>query len=221
MTFRALFLAVAVLGLALPRVRAESTFVCGDPHKGMSDVVCADRELTALGKAVDARFNTLVTQADALTRLLLRRDQGWFAEILGGADTPRFAGQDDPERLRLKAVLAQRLATLDAIMPRAVAATPAGIWANALATLTVSPAGEADTLQVKVAAKLACQDGGAGRDEVFTIDPDARLRLASARSAPRHWSELNQIVGIVSVVRHGCTSPRTVEHASQVSNTMP
>jgi uncharacterized protein len=140
MTIRALLLAVAVLGLALPRARAESTFVCGDPHKGMSDVVCADRELTRLGKAMDARFAALLAQADSLTRLLLRRDQSWFAEILGGADTAPFAGQEDPERLRLKAVLAQRLATLDAVMPRATAATPAGIWANALATLTVSPA---------------------------------------------------------------------------------
>jgi uncharacterized protein len=166
MTIRALLLAVAVLGLALPGARAESTFVCGDPHKGMSDAVCADRELIGLGKAVDARFNTLVAQADALTRLLLRRDQGWFAEILGGADTPSFAGREDPERLRLKAVLARRLATLDAIKPRVIAATPAGIWANALATITVSEAAEAGTLRVTLKAKLAHE----GRGETLTCD---------------------------------------------------
>ncbi len=166
MTIRALLLAVAVLGLALSPARAESTFVCGDPHKGMSDAVCADRELTGLGKAVDARFSELVTQADPLTRLLLRRDQGWFAEILGGSYTAPFASRNDPGRLRLGSVLAQRLTTLEALKPRAVAATPAGIWANALATLTVGEGSEAGMLRVTLAAKLAYE----GRGETLTCD---------------------------------------------------
>ena len=180
MTIRALFLAFfVVLGLALQQAQAEPTFLCGDPNKGMSNAVCADRELARLGKAMDARFAALFAQADPLTRLLLRRDQSWFADILGGSDTPEFAGQDDPKRLRLKEVLAQRLATLNAIKPHVVAATPAGTlltdtlltgtWANALATITVSEVSEVsggDTLRVILKAKLAYEE----RDETLTCD---------------------------------------------------
>ena len=160
MTTRALFFALAVLVLALPRPRAEPAFGCADASKGVLQVICADRELVALDKAVDARFNALVARADPLTALLLRRDQSWFTEILGDADTAKFTGENDPERLRLKEVLTQRLATLNAIKPRAVGATPAGAslagtWANALATIAVSEAGGGDTLQVTLEAKLA------------------------------------------------------------------
>jgi hypothetical protein len=115
---------------------------------------------------VDARFTATVAQADPLTALLMRRDQSWFTEILVGADTPKFAGKDDPERLRLKDVLTRRLATLTAIKPGAVAATPAGSWANALATIAVSEEGGGDTLQVTIKAKLAY----AGRADTLTCD---------------------------------------------------
>src|ERR1700730_17216422 len=92
MTTSALFLALAVLVLALPRPRAEPAFGCADASKGVLQVICADRDLVALDKAVDARFNALVARADPLTALLLRRDQSWFTEILGDADTAKFTG---------------------------------------------------------------------------------------------------------------------------------
>ncbi len=65
------------------------------------------------------------------------RDQRWFAEILGNLDATKFNGTDGPARLRLKDMLARRVAVLNAIMPQQIAATPAGMWGNALATVSV------------------------------------------------------------------------------------
>jgi uncharacterized protein YecT (DUF1311 family) len=125
--------------------------------------VCADRELVDLGKAVEARFRALVAQADPLMALLLRRDQVWFTEVLGGGGAAKFEGQKDPERLRLKDTLARRLATLNAIKPRAIAAGPAGAWANALASVAVSEAA-GGMLRVSLTAKLAYVE----RDDTLT-----------------------------------------------------
>jgi|SRR5215471_4863203 len=74
----ALFILAVFLALA-SRAETAPLFACSgeDP-----DVSCDDRELVALDKAVDVRFNTLVAKVDPLTALLLRRDQRWFAEIL-------------------------------------------------------------------------------------------------------------------------------------------
>jgi uncharacterized protein YecT (DUF1311 family) len=150
-------LVLALLAAALSRAHGDPVFQCGETTRTSSEAACGDRELLDLGKAVDRSLGAVVAQADPLMALLLKRDQSWFSEVLGYTGTPKFEGKSDPERIRIKDVLTHRLATLNAIKPRAIAATPAGAWANALAGVTVRQAG-ADTLSVTVAAKLSYAD---------------------------------------------------------------
>ena len=159
---RTLLFVLAVLIATLPPAQA-AVFGCTGSRTDPPE--CADRELLGLDKAVDARFDAVVAKADPLTALLLRRDQGWFAEIVTRGFTRKFEGADDPMRLRLTDTLARRLATLDAINPRALAAGPAGTWGNALATVTVRVAGT-DALQLTLTAKLAYEE----RNDTLTCD---------------------------------------------------
>jgi hypothetical protein len=89
--------------------------------------------------------------------LLLRRDQDRFVDIMTRGFMKKFEGADDPQRLRLEDSLTRRLAILNAIGLRPVAAGPAGTWGNALATVTVRPA-DNDALQVTLTAKLAYEE---------------------------------------------------------------
>jgi uncharacterized protein len=187
MLIKALAFVLTVLTLAAPAAaapRAEPAFVCGDPRQGQSDTICADRELVGLGKAVNRRFGILLGEADPLTALLLARDQTWFADLLGGTQTPPFSGQDDPERLRLKDVLTRRLAMLSAVKPRAMAATPAGIWANALATVTVREA-DGGALAVSFEASLRYEGRGTLACALAgTLRPDGMGWFAGELSPP-------------------------------------
>jgi uncharacterized protein YecT (DUF1311 family) len=155
-----LTLIVALLLATLPRAQA-AVFTCADSRTDRPE--CADRELVGLDKAVDARFDAMIARADPLTSLLLQRDQAWFEEIMTRGFTRKFEGADDSMRLRLKDTLARRLATLDTIDPRALAAGPAGTWGNALASVTVREAGTG-ALQVTFTAKLAYEE----RDDTLT-----------------------------------------------------
>jgi uncharacterized protein len=125
MTTKAPLLALALLAALPLGAAAAPVFPCTDP-KNRFEAVCADRELVSLAKTVDAHFGALVRQADPVTAQLLRRDQDWFAEILGGDQAEKFADRNDPERRRIKDLLTHRLATLGSIRPAAIAATPAG-----------------------------------------------------------------------------------------------
>ncbi len=100
-----------------------------------------------------------------MTALLLWRDQRWFAEILGNLDATKFNGNDGPARLQLKDMLARRVAVLNAIMPQQIAATPAGTWGNALATVSVGRDG-IDALRVTLTAMLSYGE----RDDTLTCD---------------------------------------------------
>ena len=149
--------AFALATLALLPADAGAAFKCADAKDDRFEAVCADRELINLDKAVDARFRALVAQADPLMAPLLRRDQDWYAQIIGEGSASKFEGKNDPERLRIKDALTRRLATLGAIKPKAIATTPAGTWENALATLTLRQAG-GDALRLTLKAKLAYED---------------------------------------------------------------
>ena len=171
MTTKFQFFAFALAALALLPAQAGAAFKCADAKDDRFEAVCADRELINLDKAVDARFRALVGQADALMAPLLRRDQDWFAEIVGEGSASKFEGRNDPERLRIKDALTHRLVTLGAIKPRAIAATPAGTWENALATLILRQAG-GDALRVTLKAKLAYED----RDEALICNVTGAVR---------------------------------------------
>jgi hypothetical protein len=159
---KTLFLfALALLASTLPRAEAAA-FTCSGP---IPDRECSDRELRGVDWAVDVEFDAIIKSADPLTKLLLRRDQAWFVEIVTRGFTRKYEGADDPQRLRLLDTLPRRIAMLNEIGLRPVAAGPAGTWGNALATVTVREAGRG-ALQVTLSANLAYEE----REDTLTCD---------------------------------------------------
>jgi uncharacterized protein len=161
MTKTSLLFALALLLSTPPRAEAAA-FRCSGP---IPDGECADRELIGLDRAVDAEFDAIIKYAEPLTKLLLRRDQAWFAEIVTRGFTRKYDGAKDPQRLRLIDTLTRRLVMLNEIGLRPVAAGPAGSWGNALATIVVHEAGHG-ALQVTLSAKLAYEE----RNDTLTCD---------------------------------------------------
>jgi hypothetical protein len=97
MTKTSLLLVLALLVTTLPRAEAAA-LRCSDP---IPDGACSDRELRGLDRAVDAEFDAIIEHAEPLTKLLLRRDQAWFVEIVTRGFTRKYDGPRDPQRLRL------------------------------------------------------------------------------------------------------------------------
>jgi hypothetical protein len=121
---------------------------CAGPDK--DDGFCRDRELVALRQAAEVKLKRLA--ADPLTAMLMRRDQRWFLEIVHGeGGTGPFEGKDDPERLRMKALLEGRIAALGVLAAGAAPEGPAGRWTNALGSATVDKRG--DGLAVTLSAE--------------------------------------------------------------------
>ena len=145
--------ALALLLSTLPRAEAAA-FTCSGP---IPDGECSDRELRGVDWAVDAEFDAIIKYADPLTKLLLRRDQAWFVEIVTRGFTRKYESADDPQRQRLLDTLTRRLVTLNEIGLRPVAASPSGTWGNALATVIVREAGHR-ALQVTLSAKLTYEE---------------------------------------------------------------
>ena len=168
---KTLLFALALLVPTLQRAEAAA-FACSGP---IPDLECSDRELVGLDRAVDIEFDAIVRYADPLTKLLLRRDQAWFVDIVTRGFRQKFEGADDPRRLRLEDSLTRRLATLNAIGLRPIAAGPAGTWGNALATVTVRQAGN-DALQVTLTAKLAYEERG----DTLNCDLTGRFKKAGS-----------------------------------------
>jgi len=161
MTKTSLLFALALLVSTLPRAEAAA-FRCSDP---IPDGACSDRELRGLDHAVDLEFDAIIEHAEPLTKLLLRRDQAWFVEIVTRGFMRKYDGPRDPQRLRLIDTLTRRLVMLNQIGLKPIAASPAGTWGNALALITVRQAG-GDALQVTLSAKLAYEE----RDDTLTCD---------------------------------------------------
>ena len=224
--------AFAFAAMALLPAQAGAAFKCADATDDRFEAVCADRELINLDKAVDARFRALVAQADPLMAPLLRRDQDWYAQIIGEGSASKFEGKNDPERLRIKDALTRRLATLGAIKPKAIAATPAGTWENALATLTLRQAG-GDALRLTLKAKLAYED----RDELLvcnvtgTVRPDgtgwfagklakdgeATIRLRLQGATLRLVQDAERVICAVGTGTYFPTNPVTTSAASALA----
>src|SRR5215467_6707645 len=121
MTKTSLLFALALLAAMLPRAEAAA-FRCSGP---IPDSECADREMIGLDHAVDAEFDAIIEHAEPLTKLLLRRDQAWFVEIVTRGFTRKYDGARDPQRLRLIDTLTRRLAMLNEIGLKPIAASPA------------------------------------------------------------------------------------------------
>ena len=162
--FLASFLAAA------PSALAGASFACIDPDKPDFPAACEDKELSALDRAIGVGLGRLQAATDSLTRVLLRRDQRWFAEVLAAKYVSKFEGADDPLRQRIDAMLQSRLTTVRQIQSRLGTTDPAGTWANALATLRVARQSD-DSLRVEMAATVTYGD----RDEPFTCGLSAVL----------------------------------------------
>jgi uncharacterized protein len=161
MTKIRLLFALVLLILTTPGADAAA-LTCSGPTP---DRECADRELRGLDWAVDVEFDAIMAHVDPLTKLLLRRDQAWFVEIVTTGTIRKYEGADDPRRLRLMDTLTRRLVMLNQLGLLPVAAGPAGTWGNALATVTVRAAGNGG-MQVTLTAKLAYEQ----REDTFTCD---------------------------------------------------
>jgi hypothetical protein len=131
--FRLFLILVPVLAVLMPGTAAAG-FDCTGKNADQFTTICHDAEIMRLDRAVDASLVRAQHAVDPVTAMLLRRDQGWVMEIVGGAYA-QFNGADDPRRQGVIAVL-QRLAMLDHMASRADGI--AGEWRNALGTATVA-----------------------------------------------------------------------------------
>jgi len=82
-----LYFAVALLAAGTLDAEAAPLFDCAQVGKGSTRSHARIANSSGWARPFDARLNALVVQADPLAAMLLRREQSWFAEILGGAYT--------------------------------------------------------------------------------------------------------------------------------------
>ena len=132
---------------------AAAGFDCAGKNADPFTAICHDSEIMKLDQAVDASFSRAQHALDPMAAMLLRRDQSWVLEIVGG-QYAQFKSADD--RQFVVGVLRQRLAMLDRLAGHADGV--AGDWSNALGTAKVTA--RADGLfHVEVRAKAAYWDG--------------------------------------------------------------
>ena len=142
---------MAAIALSFSLLAGHDAVAAICPGVDKLDGFCRDRELVALRQAGEAKLKRLMAAADPLTAMLMRRDQRWFLEIVHGENGVPFGGKDDPERLRMKAMLEARLTLLDRFTVGAAPEGPAGQWLNTLGSAKVEKRG--DGLAVTLIAK--------------------------------------------------------------------
>ena len=146
-----------VMTIAQPTFAAPS-FPCSDAEKEQFVAFCGDRELVGLAKAMDAKLSRLMAGLDPLTRILLKRDQRWFVEMVSGQGEEFGTGRTPAHPRCLAAA---------PVLPRppvrsAGGPSPAGQWANAFGTIRVTPT---------AARRAAPGDQGQGRLSRMTSRP--------------------------------------------------
>ncbi len=144
-----------VLAVLMPSA-ALAAFDCTGKSTDQFTAICRDAELMRLDRAVDASLTRAQHAVDPVTAMLLRRDQDWMMEIVGG-QYAQFKSADDSERQHIIAVLQQHLAMLDHMASRAYGV--AGEWSNALGTAKVT-AGANGLFHVEVRTNVRYWDGG-------------------------------------------------------------
>jgi hypothetical protein len=108
----AITVAAAPIMAAAPAA-AVPVFDCSGPNKAVYRTVCSDPVLRHRGAAIDAKLTRLLRGADPLSAMLLKRDQIWFQQIIGGEDLRPFQGRQDAgylgaTRLRICGLAAPR-----------------------------------------------------------------------------------------------------------------
>jgi uncharacterized protein len=145
----AILAGLLVCALAAPQSAAAlACFVQSTP---VPAAVCADADVMRLDKAVDVALARAVAGTDALTALLLKRDQRWFADSLSSGT----GIADDRERKRFTAALQRRLDVLEHSGARAEGLQ--GTWFNAFNDLKVEAATDG-TLRVELISRMVYRD---------------------------------------------------------------
>jgi uncharacterized protein len=151
---------------------AAPAFPCAGPGREEFEAVCADPELVQLDRAADTALARRLAGADPLTAMLLKRDQRWFNDILGGQNIGPFERPDDPERARMLTALQSRPAALERLRVTGVEGLP-GEWTNAFSTAKVTQRSDG-MLAVEVIANVTYGD----RDEPVTCGATAQAKPA-------------------------------------------
>jgi uncharacterized protein len=148
------FLAGLALLATTAAVPAAPVWNCGGSKTPAATSPCADPEIARLDTAIDAQMSRLIAGADPVTAMLFRRDQRWFLETLtDGKPSELEVREEDRDGVRAK--LAARLKTLEAMQPRAGALI--GEWANALLNVRIAKAA-GDALAVEIAGRVDYPD---------------------------------------------------------------
>jgi uncharacterized protein len=162
------FAAVAALFASLAPTVATAAFTCSGAGAATFKTVCADPELVRLDRAVDAALARGLAVADPLTAMLLKRDQRWFSELLGGQNIGPFDGPDDSTRKQMLEALQGRSAALERVNT-GVVDNPAGQWANVFNTAKVKQLSDG-ALRVEVMLNAGSADSDDARTCGATAD---------------------------------------------------
>jgi uncharacterized protein len=164
-----LFLLLSMMLLFTPD--NASAFNCAGKNAEVLAAVCADRELMRLDRRATERLARFAGHSDPVSAMLLRRDQGWVAEILG-AEHVEFTGPDDPARKRMIDLLQQRIAMLDHLSGRANGLL--GTWANAFGTAKI--AALAEGLRLELHTSVTYRDADNDADDEVTCALAGEIR---------------------------------------------
>ena len=113
--------------------------LCGADNAPASAGACKELDLVALTKNIEKALQASLAKAPPTTRLLLKRDQAWFNEIMLNA-AESMTQPDDDFRETFVTTLRQRDATLEGIAQGIGRPGVAGRWVNAFGSVTVTPA---------------------------------------------------------------------------------
>jgi uncharacterized protein YecT (DUF1311 family) len=164
----------AGLALMLSLFAGNAAVAATCPGVEKNAAICADKGLSALHQAGEARLRRLVAAADPLTALLLRRDQRWSFEMVVGRDEDPFDASDEPARKRKSSLLEERLAALGHLTPGAIPDGISGDWINAFGKAKVEKRG--DAMMVEISSSVSYEEA-AEEDQTFSCALKAQVKL--------------------------------------------
>jgi uncharacterized protein len=144
--------ATAAIALWVAKASAAQLFDCNSVNLA-HHAVCNEQELRDLGNEIDVQVARLLRNADPLTVLLLKRDQGYFADILGADNIPGIQNHNDESYARILAALKARHRALGGLRIGGVT-TLEGDWSNAFANVTIAKA-ETGALTIAIKSRLS------------------------------------------------------------------
>jgi hypothetical protein len=145
-------IATAATALWVTKASAASLLDCNNTDTAYR-TVCDEQELRKLGGEIDDELARLLRGADPLTALLLKRDQVYFADVLGADNIPRFQSHNDKSYSRVLAALKARSRALTGLRVGSVT-TLEGDWSNVFANMTIAK-GKTGALTIAIKSRLS------------------------------------------------------------------